>query len=114
MELNIEKLTTIVIQAGSLISVFAGIVAAIIMSKVTKKFGTGVLASGFKSISVGVIFIAIGIFIDAIQTYIQLSYSIPSVEKWLIIVKYALYVVGTYIIVIGSKKTGDQLESLTK
>jgi hypothetical protein len=105
------RLLTIVIEAGSLISAFAAIVAGVIMAQVTKKFGTGILASGFKSISVGVFFIAGGILIDAIESYLQIS-NVPVLTAALVL-KELLFVVGTYTIVIGSKKTGDKIESLT-
>jgi len=110
--MEVSKLLTIVIQAGSFIAAFASISAGIIMLSVTKKFGTGILASGFKSISVGVLFIAAGIIIDAINSYIQINSN--TVLTAVLIIKEALFVIGTYIIVIGSKKTGDKLESLTK
>ena len=111
-----NKILSIAIEAGALISGFAAIVAAVIMSRVTKKFGTGILAAGFKSISLGVFFIAIGILVDAIQDYLQTANFAP-IQKFitiLLLVKLALFVIGTYIIVIGSKKTGDKLESLSK
>lgn len=111
---DISKILTIAIEAGALISAFAAIVAAVIMSRVTKKFGTGILANGFKTISLGVLFIAVGILVDAMQIYFQIANFAP-IEQFitiLIAVKLALFVIGTYVIVIGSKKTGDQLESL--
>jgi hypothetical protein len=108
-----QRLLTIIIEAGSLISAMAALVAGVIMVQVTKKFGTGILAAGFKSISVGVFFIAVAILIDAVQSYIQLS-DMLAVATVVIIIKEILFVIGTYIIVIGSKKTGDKLESLTK
>ncbi len=108
-----NKLFTIIVEAGSLISAFAAIVAGIIMAQVTKKFGTGILASGFKSISIGVFFIALGILIDAIQSYIQIA-GVIEIITILVIIKEILFIIGTYIIVIGSKKTGDKLESLAK
>ena len=108
-----HKLLTIVIEAGSLISAMAAIVAGVLMFQVTKKFGTGILASGFKSISFGVFFIAVAILIDAAQSYVQLA-DMFELATILTIVKEILFVIGTYIIVIGSKKTGDKLESLTK
>lgn len=107
-----QRLLTIVVQSGSFIAAFAAIAAGVIMASVTKKFGTGILASGFKSISTGVFFIALGIILDAVISYLQLSASTIAVA--ILIVKEALFVIGTYIIVIGSKKTGDKLESLTK
>lgn len=112
MEFDATKLTTIILQAGSFIAAFAAIAAGVIMSSVTKKFGTGILASGFKTISVGVFFIAGGIVIDAVNSYIQISSNV--VVAGILILKEALFVIGTYIIVIGSKNTGDKLESLTK
>ena len=110
--MDIEKLLTVGVQAASFIAAFAAIFAGILMAQVTKKFGTGILASGFKSISIGVFFIAAGIVIDAINVYIQIESSLILIV--LLLIKEALFVVGTYIIVIGSKKTGDKLESLTK
>lgn len=110
--MDYAKLITILVQAGSFIAAFAAIAAGIIMSSVTKKFGTGILASGFKTISIGVIFIALGIIIDALNAYIQISSNIISLG--ILFIKEVLFVVGTYIIVIGSKNTGDKLESLTK
>lgn len=110
--MDTTKLLTIIIQAGAFISAFASISAGIIMLSVTKKFGTGILAAGFKNISVGVLFIAAGIIIDAFNSYIQISSN--TILTAVLIAKEVLFVVGTYIIVIGSKKTGDQLESLTK
>ncbi len=111
--IDTQKLLTIAIEGGSFISIFAAIVAGVLMAQVTKKFGAGILAEGFKSISVGVFFIAAGILVDAAQSYIQIS-SGTEVLAVLILAKEALFVIGTYIIVIGSKKTGDKLESLTK
>ncbi|MCL4386907.1 hypothetical protein M1307_00740, partial [Patescibacteria group bacterium] len=85
--------------------------AGVIMTRVTKHFGTGILASGFKAISIGVFFIAAGILLDAINSYLQLG---SQVLIALVLAKYVCFILGTYIIVIGSKKTGDKLESLTK
>lgn len=110
---DLTKALTIAIQGGSFIAIMAAIVAGVLMAQVTKKFGTGILANGFKSISWGVFFIAAGITIDSVQSYIQIS-GISGVEPILLLAKEALFVIGTYIIVIGSKKTGDKLESLTK
>lgn len=114
--IDTAKLLTIAIEAGALISTMAAIVAAVIMLRVTRKFGTGILASGFKSISFGVLFIALGILVDAIQSYLQVQ-DLASIQQYITIIllfKLILYVIGTYIIVIGSKRTGDKLESLTK
>ena len=108
------KLITIVIEAGSFIAAFAAIAAGVMMVQVRQKFGTGILASGFKTISIGVFFIAAAILMDAIQTYIQISLGTMYIALGVLLIKEAFFVLGTYIIVIGSKKTGDKLESLTK
>jgi hypothetical protein len=113
-EVDNQKLLTVIIQAGSFISAFAAIAAGILMANVTKKFGTGILASGFKTISIGVFFIAGGIIIDAINSYLQINNSGDTGSVIVLLIKYVFFIVGTYIIVIGSKKTGDKLESLTK
>lgn len=107
-----EKLLLIIIQGGSFIAIFAAVAAGVIMSSVTKKFGTGILASGFKTISIGVFIIAAGITLDSLNSYVQIGNA--TVSAGVLIVKEALFVLGTYIIVIGSKNTGDKLESLTK
>jgi hypothetical protein len=111
-------LLTIAIQAGSFIAAFAAIAAGVLMFSVTKKFGTGILASGFKRISIGVLLIAGGIIIDAVLSYVtQATASIPGFETvtlGIILFKDILFVLGTYVIVIGSKSTGDKLENLTK
>lgn len=108
------KLITIIIEAGSFIAGFAAVAAGIMMAQVRQKFGTGILASGFKTISIGVFFIAGAIMMDAIQSYIQISLGDMVIVLGLLLIKEAFFVLGTYIIVIGSKKTGDKLESLTQ
>jgi len=114
--IDTSKLLTVGIEAGALISAIAAIAAAVIMMQVKKKFGTGILASGFKTISIGVLFIAFGIMVDAVESYLQAQTlnGFQQIITILLLIKLVLYVVGTYIIVIGSKKTGDKLESLTK
>jgi len=113
--LDTQKLLTILIEGSSFISVLASITAGIIMVGVTKKFGTGILADGFKSIAIGIFFIAAGILVDAVESYLQVSgVTNTNLTYILLLVKAPLFIVGTYIIVIGSKKTGDKLESLTK
>lgn len=112
--MDIDKLLVIIIQGGSFIAAFAAVSAGVVMANVTKKFGMGLLASGFKSISIGVFFIAAGIIADAVQSYVMFSIDSLTVLTIILAVKEILFVVGTYIIVIGSKKTGDQLENLTK
>ena len=104
---------TILVEGVSFVAAFAAVTAAFLMYQVTKKFGSGIIASGFKSISSGVLFIALGIIIDALSSYFLLSYT--SIYSALIfLIKGICFVVGTYIIVIGSKRTADKLESLTK
>lgn len=113
MQFDNLQFLTIVVNGVSFIAAFAALAAAILMYQVTKKFGNGILAHGFQSIGTGVLFLALGIVIDAINTYFQISFSsIFSVGVFLI--KGICFVVGTYIIVIGSKRTADRLENLTK
>ena len=49
--MDTQKLLTIIIEAASFVAALASIAAGLIMANVTKKFGTGILASGFKTIS---------------------------------------------------------------
>lgn len=113
MEFNSVQFLTIMVNGISFIAAFAAIAAAVIMYQVTKKFGSGILAHGFKTIGTGVLFLALGIIIDAVNNYLQISpSSVYSVGVFLI--KGVCFVVGTYTIVIGSKKTIDKLENLTK
>jgi hypothetical protein len=103
----------LVIQAGAFISAFAAIAAGIIMARATKHFGNaGILASGLRTVSIGVFFIAAGIVIDGVQVY----FSPTNTEAFSIfmILKAICFVSGTYIIVIGSKRTADKLENLAK
>ena len=110
-------LLRIAIQAGSFIAAFAAIAAGVLMFSVTKKFGTGILASGFKRISIGVLLIAFGIIIDSIQSYLLQTpflLSNQTLTVGIILTKDILFILGTFIIVIGTKSTGDKLESLMK
>ena len=110
---DVERFFTILVEGVAFIAAFAAITGAALMYQLTRKFGTGIIASGFKSISTGVLFIALGIIIDALNSYFLLSTNnVYSVLVFLI--KGMCFVVGTYIIVIGSKRTADKLESLTK
>ena len=109
--IDTTNLINIFLQGGSFIAAFAAIAAGIIMASATKKFGTGILASGFKTISVGVFLIALGIIIDAFNSYLQLLGS--TIFVVLLASKEVFFVLGTYVIVAGSKKIGDKLESLT-
>lgn len=104
---------TILVNGVSFVAAFAAIAASVLMYQVTKKFGSGILASGFKSISAGVLFLALGIIIDALNSYFLLSYN-NVFSALIFLIKGICFVVGTYIIVIGSKRTADKLESLTK
>ena len=103
---------TLIIQMGSLIAAIAAMVLGVIMANVTKKFGTGILASGFKSISLGVFLIAGGIIIDALTSFLQITDLLVMVI--ILLFKYVFLIAGTYLIVISSKRTSDKLESLTK
>ena len=108
-----EKLLPVLMQAASFISAFAAIAAAIIMARFLRKFVSGILAIGFKTIGIGIFILALGIIIDALILYIQALNNTATLSI-LLIVRQVFFVIGTYIIVIGSKTMGDKLEELSK
>lgn len=110
---DVERFFTILVEGVAFIAAFAAITGAALMYQLTRKFGTGIIASGFKSISTGVLFIALGIIIDAFNSYFLLSTN-NAYSVLVFLIKGMCFVAGTYIIVIGSKRTADKLESLTK
>lgn len=110
--MDYAKLLPVLIEAASFISAFAAIAAAIIMARFIRKFVTGILAIGFKTIGIGIFVLALAIIIDAIELYIQASQN--KEISLLLIIRQIFFVLGTYIIVIGSKKMGDKLEALSK
>ena len=107
------RLFTILVEGIAFIAAFAAVTGAAIMYQLTRKFGSGIIASGFKSISSGILFIALGIIIDALNSYFLLATN-NAYSVLIFLIKGVCFVVGTYIIVIGSKRTADRLESLTK
>ena len=107
------RLFTILVEGIAFIAAFAAVTGAAIMYQLTRKFGSGIIASGFKSISSGVLFIALGIIIDALNSYFLLATN-NAYSVLIFLIKGVCFVVGTYIIVIGSKRTADRLELLTK
>ena len=111
--IDTARFFTILVEGTSFVAAFAAVAAAGIMYQVTKKFGSGILASGFKSISAGVLFLALGITINAISSYFLLSYN-NIYSALVFLIQGICFVTGTYIIVIGSKNTADKLENLTK
>jgi len=100
---------TILVDGALFVAAFAAIVGAVIMYKINKRLTGQATASGFKNISVGVLFIALGIGIDAVNSYIMMSYN-NFYSLLIFMVKGACFVIGTYIIVIASKQTSDKLE----
>lgn len=111
--IDYSKILPILIEGASFISAFAAIAAGIIMAKFIRKFVTGILATGFKTIGVGIFILAIAIIVDAILLYIQVL-SAPSPLSILLVARQILLVIGTYVIVIASKTMGDKLETLSK
>ena len=110
--MTIVEILRILIQASTFVSALAAISATIIIFSVVKKFGVGILASSFRKTAFGVLFIALAIIIDSLISYLQLSDVLLTPS--LILLKGILLVIGTYVIVIGSKTTADKLETLTK
>ena len=111
--MDYSKLLPVLMQAASFISAFAAIAAAIIMARFLRKFVSGILAIGFKTIGIGIFILALGIIIDALILYIQALNNTATLSI-LLIVRQVFFVIGTYIIVIGSKTMGDKLEELSK
>jgi len=111
--MDYAKLGSALIEAASFIAAFAAIAAAIIMARFIRKFVTGILAMGFKTIGIGIFLLALGIIIDAVEIYIQ-ALNNPLSFSLLLIIRQVFFVLGTYIVVIGSKKMGDKLETLSK
>jgi len=111
--MDYAKLAPALIEAASFIAAFAAIVASITMARFIRKFVTGILSLGFKTIGIGIFILALGIIVDAIQIYIQALQS-PATLDILLVIKQIFFVVGTYVIVIGSKNMGDKLEMLSK
>ena len=107
------RLTPVLIEAASFIAAFAAITAAVIMIRFIRKFVTGILAVGFKTIGIGVFVLALAIIIDAFEVYTQAIKDSPTLNI-LLVVRQVLFVLGTYIVVIGSKNMGDKLEELSK
>jgi hypothetical protein len=107
------KLISVLTEAASFIAAFAAITSAIIMARFIKKFATGILATGFKTIGIGIFVLALGIIVDAININIQTLES-PQILITLLVIKQVFFVVGSYIIVIGSKNMGDKLEMMSK
>jgi len=111
--IDYTRFLPVLIEGASFISAFAAIAAGIIMAKFLRKFVTGILATGFKTIGFGIFIVALAIIIDAIELYIQALHTSVAFSI-LLIIRQALFVIGTYIIVIGSKTMGDKLETLSK
>jgi hypothetical protein len=107
------KLTSLLIETASFIAAFAAITAAIIMSRFVRKFVTGILALGFRTIGIGIFILALGIIIDAVNIYLKVLESPPVIDI-LLIIRQVFFIFGTYIIVIGSKNMGDKLAELSK
>lgn len=109
---NAQSTVILLAEVFSFVAAVAGVTASSIMFQSTKRFGTGILSIGFKRIAVGVVFVASGIIIDAMLFYVQLPFS-NVYAMTLFLVKGSAFLIGTYIIVIGSKTTKDKLETLT-
>jgi hypothetical protein len=109
--MDFTKVVPILIEAASFIAAFAGIFAAVTMARFIRRFVTGILAIGFKTIGIGIFVLALAIVIDAVNLYFQAAENVEI--SFLLIVRQIFFVIGTYIIVIGSKNMGDKLEQLS-
>lgn len=106
---NINNLLTLgkAIEIAAVVSALAGISAAIIMKRITRHFGTGIIATGYRYIAGGVALISLAMLIESTIVYLQIR------AELLILIKEVLLVLGTYIIVVGTKITADKLDNLT-
>ena len=95
------------IQAAAFISALAGISAAAIMTRITRHFGTGIVATGYRFTALGVAVIGTAMFLESVLHYLQMQTPI------LTLLKEVMLVLGTYIIVMGTKITADKLDNLT-
>ena len=111
-EQTTEPVFSVISLAIPAIAALAAIVASIMMMTIRRKFGNGMLAAGFRTIAIGVMCISAGIGVAAAQNIFPLND--PLITTVLTAVKYLLLVTGTFIIVNGSKNTGDKLESMMK
>jgi len=79
--MDYAKLVPVLIEAASFIAAFAAIAAAIIMARFIRKFVTGILAMGFKTIGIGIFVLALGIIIDAVGIFYQIEFQFHGVFK---------------------------------
>lgn len=106
------NIVSLLVIGLSLLTGVVAIVVSFFMLSITKKFGQGILGSGFKRIGLGVLLITGGLLIDALLTSLQTLDQI--VFSLLAFGKYGFFIAGTYAIYLGSKRTSDQLEAFTK
>lgn len=104
-----SELVNVLVQLGAFIAAFAGVAGAAVMFSITKKFGLGILASSFRTTSLGVVFLAAAFIVDALSFYLQIQ-QLPAVS----LLRELLLILGTYTIVVGAKSTADKLEKLTQ
>jgi len=107
--MNLTELIPILIQGIPFIAVFAGLAVVIIMYRISHKFAGGIVAEGFRYLVVGLLFITLGILLDAFSSYFMMNNELSLVY---LISKGLLFVVGMYVIVVGSKKMSDALDTI--
>lgn len=96
------------IEVSAFFSPIVGLVAALIMSRVTTTFGKGVIAKGFTFVTIGVFFIASSMLFDAFVKYYEV------LDAWVRLMREVLLLVGMYVIVAGAKYVHDELEKMRK
>lgn len=84
----------------------ASLFASVVCFQLTRKFGRGVLANGFQEVAVGVLFISVGLFIDALIVFSPLDINFIRLVS-----KIAL-AGGAYIILIAIKGVAKGLEKI--
>ena len=110
--IDTSRLLAVIVESGLFIAALAAVAASFMIAAIRKKFKNRVVASVFRTVSIGLLFIAGGIILDAVNSYFQISDALAVIG--ILLGKEIFFLIGTYIIVIGMKKTGDKLASLTK
>lgn len=112
MQVDNAQLSLLLLESSAFIAAFAAITAAAIMFTTRKKAGSGLMASGFQAMAIGVSLLALGMLLDTITIFVyQLK---PLIFAAVFFVKNLLFIVGTYFVVVGGKRIRDNFASLTQ
>lgn len=108
MTLSIPLLIENMLSISSFFSVIVGLFAVYLMITVARKFGTGIVADGFRYVTIGVIFIVAATLFESFIRFYEIRAELVRFTR------EVLLIIGTYAIVIGAKITADKLEDIHK